>query len=170
MAEKKLNKARALILVFLVVAIVVGGIIIGAKYNREAPVEISLPQRQEPYGEIYVGGAVNSPGFFTLQAGDTIRSLIQAAGGTSASADSSGLELYVTGAGDEPEGQKIDINRADVWLLEALPGIGETLARRIVDYRRQHGQFNSTNELLKVPGIGTATYENIRDLITVADR
>ena len=73
------------------------------------------------------------------------------------------------GAGGEQEPQKIDINRAEVWLLEALPGIGETLAQRIVDYRQQNGPFQHTNELLKVAGIGTTTYEQIKHLITVAD-
>lgn len=72
-------------------------------------------------------------------------------------------------AGEQQEPQKIDINRAEVWLLKALPGIGETLAQRIVDYRQQNGSFHNTNELLKVAGIGTTTYERIKHLITVAD-
>ncbi|MBI2849424.1 MAG: helix-hairpin-helix domain-containing protein, partial [Chloroflexi bacterium] len=65
--------------------------------------------------------------------------------------------------------QKVDINRAEAWLLEALPGIGETLAKRIVDFRRKNGPFRSTEELLKVPGIGTSAYERIRGLITVGE-
>jgi competence protein ComEA len=65
--------------------------------------------------------------------------------------------------------QKVNINRAEAWLLGALPGIGEVRAQAIIDYRQQNGPFRSTNELLKVAGIGTATYERIKDLITVAD-
>jgi competence protein ComEA len=56
-----------------------------------------------------------------------------------------------------------------VWLLQALPEIGETLAQRIVDYRQQNGPFRNTSELMKVAGIGAATYQQIKDLITVKD-
>ena len=56
-----------------------------------------------------------------------------------------------------------------MWLLKALPGIGETLAQRIVEYRQRNGLFYNTRDLLKVAGIGTTTYEQIKDMITVAD-
>jgi len=48
-----------------------------------------------------------------------------------------------------------------------LPGIGEVRANAIVDYRRQNGCFQSTADVTKVSGIGSGTYENIRDLVTV---
>jgi len=54
-------------------------------------------------------------------------------------------------------------------LLEALPGIGETRAQAIIDYRQQNGPFHNINELTKVEGIGIATYEKIKHLISVAD-
>ena len=120
-------------------------------------------------GEIYIGGAITSPGFYPLKVGDSVEALIQAAGGTTNSADLSRLKLYISEVVEEEQPQKIDLNRAEVWLLEALPGIGETLAQRIVDYRQQNGPFHSTNELLKVAGIGVTTYEQIKYLITVAD-
>ena len=120
-------------------------------------------------GEIYIGGAVNSPGFYPLTAGDSMEGLIQAAGGTTSSANLSRLELYIPEVGEEEQPQKINLNRAEVWLLEALPGIGETLAQRIIDYRQQNGPFNNIKELMKVAGIGTTTYEQIKHLITVAD-
>ena len=63
----------------------------------------------------------------------------------------------------------ININRAETWLLEALTGIGPTLAQRIVDYREQNGPFRNTSELTEVEGIGTAIYERIKHRITVAD-
>jgi comEA protein len=65
--------------------------------------------------------------------------------------------------------QKVDINRAEAWLLEALPGIGETLAQRIIDYRQQNGAFRSISEITEVEGIGQSLYEQIKDLITVGD-
>ncbi len=69
--------------------------------------------------------------------------------------------------GEEP--QKIDINRAEAWLLEALPGIGKTLAQRIIDYRQKNGSFRNITEITKVEGIGPDIYEQIKNLITVAD-
>jgi comEA protein len=65
--------------------------------------------------------------------------------------------------------QKIDINRAEAWLLEALPGIGPSKAQAIIDYRQQNGGFGDITEITQVPGIGQSLYENIKDLITVGD-
>ena len=65
--------------------------------------------------------------------------------------------------------QKIDINHAEAWLLEALPGIGETKAQAIIAYRQQNGGFGHIIEITNVSGIGPAIYEDIKDLITVDD-
>jgi len=93
--------------------------------------------------------------------------IIVVAGGPAGSANTSGLKLHVSETGVDSEVQKININRAEVWLLEALPGVGPILAQRIVDYRQQNGAFNHTSELLEIDGIGTAIYERIKPLITV---
>jgi comEA protein len=65
--------------------------------------------------------------------------------------------------------QKIDINRAEAWLLEALPGIGPSKAQAIIDYRQQNGGFGHIAEITEVPGISKTMYENLRDLITIGD-
>jgi len=65
--------------------------------------------------------------------------------------------------------QKIDINRAEAWLLEALPGIGPSKAQAIIDYRQQNGGFSDIVEITEVAGIGQNIYENIQGLITVGD-
>ncbi len=170
------SKYWTLLIILLVAAITVGGIVVWSRYSGSQPIEISAskPPSQEQPDKIYIGGAVNNPGFYPLRAGDGIAALIQAAGGTTTSADLSGLKLYFSEVGEvsevgEEEAQKINLNRAEAWLLEALPGIGETLAQRIVDYRRQNGPFPNINELIKVEGIGVTTYEEIKHLITVAD-
>jgi len=98
-----------------------------------------------------------------------LEALLSAAGGTTEEADLTGLELFVPETTQGPQPQRIDINRAEAWLLEALPGIGPSRAQAIVDYRQKNGPFRSTNELMKVEGIGAATYERIETLITVAD-
>ena len=169
MTAGRLNRYWTLIALFLVVIIVIGGIVAWVRYSPGRPVEISLPPTQELQGKIYIGGNVINPGLYPFAGGDRLETLIQAAGGTTSSANLSGLKLYVPGMGEEQEPQKIDINRAAVGLLEALPGIGETLAQRIVDYRQQNGPFQNIGEIVKVAGIGATTYEQIKDLITVAD-
>lgn len=65
------------------------------------------------------------------------------------------------------EGERISINTADVYELDRLPGIGPTKAQAIVDYRTEHGPFQSTEQLLDVSGIGEATLEGLLDYITL---
>ncbi|MBA7708161.1 ComE operon protein 1 [subsurface metagenome] len=169
MITSKFSQYWTLITILLVAIIAISSIVLWSRYSRSQPIEISMPTARELQGEIYIGGAVSNPGFYSLKAGDTVEALIQAAGGTTDRADLGWLKLYIpqTEEGEQP--QKIDLNRAEVWLLEALPGIGETRAQAIIDYRQQNGPFNNIKELTKVEGIGTATYEKIKHLITVAD-
>lgn len=60
----------------------------------------------------------------------------------------------------------IDINAADAAALEQVKGIGPAKAQAIVDYRTQNGPFASTADLVKVPGIGAKTMEQISDQVT----
>lgn len=59
----------------------------------------------------------------------------------------------------------IDINRADVTALQTLPGIGPTLARRIVEHRRARGRFANPDQLLEVEGIGPKRYEKLKSWV-----
>ena len=68
---------------------------------------------------------------------------------------------------DSAELGKLNINSATVDDLITLPGIGETIAQRIVDYREKVGMFKSIEELTQVDGIGETRLEAIRDYITV---
>ena len=65
------------------------------------------------------------------------------------------------------EPHSININLASALELEMLPGIGEVKARAIVEYRVLNGPFTSVEELLEVKGIGPATLDKVRDLITI---
>jgi len=60
---------------------------------------------------------------------------------------------------------RIDINRAEAWELELLPGIGPKLSQRMMDYREKHGRFEKPEGLLEVNGIGPKKLEAIRDLV-----
>lgn len=66
-----------------------------------------------------------------------------------------------------PGAVRIDINSADEQALQRVPGIGEALAKRIVDFRKQHGPFERVEDLMKVRGIGERSFEKMRPFITV---
>ena len=66
-----------------------------------------------------------------------------------------------------PEAEPLDLNRATVEELDALPGIGEVLAGRIVAYREENGPFESVEELMEVSGIGEAKLADLAGLVTV---
>jgi competence protein ComEA len=157
------------IIVILVAIIAAGSLIVWSKYCPGHSIEITLAPDREIKGEIYVTGQVNNPGLYPLTDGDNLADIIRAAGGTTDNADIDHFELNVPALGTGKTPQKVNINRAEAWLLEALPGIGAVRAQAIIDYRRQNGPFHSTAELAKVAGIGTDIYEKIKDLITVAD-
>lgn len=169
MAADKLNRYWTLIIILLVAIIAIGGTVVWSRYSGSQPIEIYISSEQEWQGRIHVDGAVNNPGFYPVKAGDSVADIIQAAGGTTSNADLSSLKIYIPRLGEEIQPQKIDLNRAEAWLLEALPGIGEVRAQAIIDYRHQNGPFRNISELTKVEGIGIATYEQIKHLITVAD-
>ena len=60
----------------------------------------------------------------------------------------------------------VNINTATVDQLDTLPGIGPTTAQKIIDYRTQHGPFAKIEDIMNVSGIGPATFDNIKNLIT----
>jgi|GEM_PF-626766 len=63
----------------------------------------------------------------------------------------------------------VNINTADKEALTTLTGIGEVKAQAIIDYRNEHGSFVSKEDIMNVSGIGTVTYENIKDHITIGN-
>lgn len=65
--------------------------------------------------------------------------------------------------------QTLDINRADVTALQALPGVGPALARRIVAHRETHGPFRRPADLLHVSGVGAKRYARLHGLIGTAE-
>ena len=78
--------------------------------------------------------------------------------------------IYVTRPDDRNAitNGKLNINIATAEDLEMLPGIGEALAQRIIEYRLQYGPFKTTEELLKVKGIGPSKLDAIHAYITTS--
>ena len=63
--------------------------------------------------------------------------------------------------------KRININTATVKQLAELPRIGEKIALRIVNFRKQNGKFKRIEELMKVKGIGEKLFDKLKDRITV---
>jgi len=64
-------------------------------------------------------------------------------------------------------GDKVNINAASLEELQKLPRIGPQIAQRILDYRKENGNFKKIEEILKVRGIGEKVFAQLKDLITV---
>ncbi|HVA33893.1 MAG TPA: helix-hairpin-helix domain-containing protein [Candidatus Baltobacteraceae bacterium] len=129
---------------------------------------------------VYVAGSVNKPGLYHLRPGARAADAVAAAGGLSAGADAAGVNLAAhVQDGDEidapalgqprrapsrsrhlrrrrapsPAPAAVDVNAAGAPELAAVPGIGRTIAQRIVDMRERDGAFGSLDELLDVAGM-----------------
>ena len=72
-----------------------------------------------------------------------------------------------TDAPDAAADFPLDLNTASAEQLQTLPGIGEVLAQRIVDFREENGPFRLADEIRDVRGIGEAIFDGIKDYITV---
>jgi competence protein ComEA len=136
---------------------------------------------------VHVAGAVNRPGLYRMPPGSRVDDALRLAGGPTPDADLNALNLATkvkdgdkvlvpkrgaAGGGGEggsapAQSQTVNLNTATTDQLDALPGIGPSLAQRIVAYREQHGGFRTVDELQKVPGIGPAKFSQLKDLVTV---
>ena len=145
---------------------------------------------------VHITGAVALPGVYPLPVGSRVKDAVEAAGGLLPEAQAAsinlaaplqdGTRIYIpsiipgeeqtqdgTGAGnpDQPNGnlpgKPININTASQAELDSLPGIGPTLAGRIIAYRQEHGLFKTIEDIQDVSGIGPGIFGKIKDLISV---
>ena len=170
-----------------ILAAVAGAIVFMISRSPSSGIEVSLQpaaSRSPVALQVYVTGAVKDPRVYTLEDGDRLGQLVEAAGGATDDADLEAINLAallrdedhwhiprigeapkVTTAGAANPLGKIDVNSATALQLEELPKIGEAKARSIIRYREINGPFASVDELLAVEDIGPATLDAIRDLV-----
>ncbi len=126
--------------------------------------------KKQPIYLLFLAGALFAGitlGFFlgrNLTRGDVIVSLPESMY-TEPTQASTAASVETTGA--EEVSFPLDINQADSEALQALPGIGEVLAGRIIAYRDENGPFSSPDQLMNVEGIGEKRLEAILDYITI---
>jgi len=166
MPADKQDKFWLLVTAFLDLVIIAGSLVIWFRHDSGQPLVISEPPPAYHQSNIIIDGAVANPGTYPLKAEDTIDTLLMASGGTTQDADLSRIQLFIPSATTPASSQKVDINSADLWLLEALPGIGEVKAQAIIDFRKQNGPFGTIQDLLKVPGITGSIFEKVKTFIT----
>src|SRR6187551_865405 len=132
-----------------------------------------------------VVGAVRRPGLFRLAQGSRIADAVARAGGATAKADLTQVNLAAPLADGEqivvprrgapgavgggsstgaPAGP-VQLSTATLEQLDTLPGVGPSTAQKILDYREKHGAFSSVDELDAVPGIGPKRLEQLRELV-----
>ena len=131
---------------------------------------------------VHIVGLVANPGVYELPTGARVMDAVFAAGGFSKGADQAsvnlarplndGEQILVLGKGATAAvgagaNALINLNLADAAGLDSLPGIGPTLAQRIVDYRTANGGFRSVSDLGKVSGIGPALLGRLKNLVTL---
>jgi competence protein ComEA len=169
MTDDKMNKFWLLATGLIILIILASSITIWLRYDKGHSIEIIPSDTIQFKGQICIEGAVTNPGAYPLEAGDSIDRLIHISGGTTNDADLSRIQLFIPWLEEDEQFQKVNINRAEDWLLQALPGIGEVRARAIIDYRQQNGYFLHIEDLTRVPGINASTFEKIRHLITTTE-
>lgn len=131
-----------------------------------------------------VAGRVLHPGLLTLPGGARVADALSAAGGPLPGTDTQTLNLArvltdgeqilvgVTGVqpaapGSAARAGPLSLNRATVEQLDTLPGVGPTLAQRIIQFRQEHGSFRSLDQLRQVSGIGARKYEELKALLSL---
>ncbi len=184
---------RRLFLFVFVFAMTIGAILISlnsAKPYEGASESVTIEEPsssiEEPSVFVHVVGEVEKPGIYIVATRARVFDAIVAAGGFTKSADQStvnlarevsdGEQVVVMAAGarsgsataqTSAQTALISLNRASQLELEALPGVGPTLAGRMIDWRTANGGFKKKEDLLKVSGIGNKMFDGMKDLVTL---
>ena len=182
---------RIYVLAALLILVVCGGYAVQFWGEKESvvPQETALkletaPVQGKTLAKVYVSGAVALPGIYQVEPGLRVADVLALAGGADENADLQKVNLAqkckdgmqvkvpsrkivsaknqssraVAGTGSPA----ILLNAASEAELDRLPGISPVLARRIVQYRTEHGEFHSLQELLQIPGVNETLLERLQ--------
>lgn len=152
--------------------------------------DVSVFEEKDIY--VSVQGEVANPGVYLMPSGSRVFELINQAGGVTENADTSGINMVytledgmqiivpgfveedafivskdMTPANADSSSGLVNINTASLNELMTLPGIGETRARAIMDYREKGGHFDTVEDIKNVSGIKNGIYTGLKDSICV---
>ena len=183
--------------IFLVITLAVGSGVLffrGGRFREDKVALVKAVPKNETNEEVimvHLAGAVFQPGLYRVKKGSRLGEVLQDKN-LKAQADISNINLARPVSDGErifiplkstavqkdsgnssvslhtnSQSHLLNINQAEAFELSALPGIGQVLAGRIVEHRKQFGPFKTKEELKKVRGIGEKRFEKIKDLISV---
>ena len=145
---------------------------------------VSIVSVDENSISVTIEGEITVPGIYSMNSEESLNDLIQKAGGLTEDADVNAINMdaligshdyfYIPKKGvisedciEVTDVVKININKASASELATLKYISFSLAEKIIEYRETNGEFQTLEDLMLVSGIGRATYERIRDYITL---
>ncbi len=174
--------SRSLLVTTLLVTLVTGGGLLAYRSVASPGIEIVIPTSTAVKAiTVAVVGAVAEPGLYTLGAGQRVQHALAAAGGPTAEADLSRLNLAAhlrdgqqvrLPRRGEPlpvpaEDGRINLNVASAEVLATLPGIGAVRAQRIVAHRLQEGPFGRVDDLVELRLLPASVLDQVRDRLYV---
>lgn len=163
--------------------------------DEEVTTEETTKKEEKNFIIVHVAGCVKSPGIIKIEEGSRVSDAIEKAGGLREDADISninlasiledGIKIYISSHTEIEEekpmennitnenlltsknnNDKVNINTASQAELQTLPGIGDSTAQKIVNYRNENGKFKNIEDIKNVKGIGDSKYEKIKNLIS----
>ncbi len=143
--------------------------------------------------KVHIDGCVQSPGMIELAEGSRIADAIDKVGGMTSNASTKNVNLayvlqdgekihipsveeensnleqiqVISSANTSSKNSKININKATLAELQKISGIGESTAKKIIEYRNINGKFKKIEELKQITGIGDKKYDIIKEEVTV---
>ena len=183
----KKDVIKILIIIAIIFGIIIYSLISFKKDTEEISYTNIIPEssnittkNEKNKIKVYVTGAVNTPGVVELEEDSRIEDAIELAGGITSEAILDNVNLaYVL-----QDGQKLNIpksydaeeyltiengigviNTDNIDELMKLPGVGESLAQKIIDYKNQNGKFKNIEDLKNVSGIGDKKFESLKEYL-----
>ena len=171
-------------------------IVINENETQEQDIE-NVVEIEKNYIKIHIAGEVKNTGILELEEGARISDAIEKAGGTTEMANldkvnlayclEDGQKLYIPNKNQKDieyitiengeniieetktssTGKKINLNKADEDNLQEIPGIGPSMAQKIILYRNENGDFKSIEDLKNVSGIGDKKFDSMKEYICV---
>ncbi len=175
----------------IIIVVSVFALFLSWDFDKEPEVNlvntISEQDVNNPYIYVDIRGSILNPGVYKVETGTRLFQLISLSGGFTDDVKENVVnqsvlledEMYIyipninddieqgSSNSDNVDSKLVNINTASKTELETLSGIGPSTAQSIIDYREEHGEFLSIEDLMKVPGIGEATFNDIKSDITV---
>lgn len=180
---------------YIIIAVVLSLFLLTACAGDEYEIIVSetdLPESTMSSAEgadeigVYVCGEVNDPGMYYFSGNPRVQDAVNAAGGITGKGvlDSLNMADYLkdcdkvyvpsydevisgTASGQEQSDGRVNLNTATKEELMTLPGIGESKAESIIEYRNQQGSYSNIDEITNISGIKEGVFQKIKDLIKV---